>query len=496
MTRRLLFGIVIVIVMTIPFMGCSSGSRSTFDSESGKHPKNWYVEHRNPAYVAQSEECQECHGADLDGGISKVSCFSASRDGRPCHASGPSGHPVGWSDPDVHGADAKAAPAVDKGFASCQVCHGDDFDGGLANQSCFPCHGVSAPHSPAPWLGGARTHTNTNTGNAVVCSQCHTTGQPGTPGCFNNTLCHGSEVVPHPIPFTNPADHGPPAKADFTVCQACHANPSGGGAGSNPRFNVPVGNLVNGCEDCHDTGTAHPVPWSSDNDPATSHQTAGNLAIACALCHGVNLGGGAGPACTTCHNGGSPVTNLNCTSCHNSPPSGTAAPNREGAHTTHNALNRVTGVCDSCHNGAGTGTPNHFYNSTVDMAFLQVYDAKSGAAVFTPANGTCTNVSCHGAQTTPVWIDGLLDVDTQCTLCHRSRSASDQFNSYFSGRHNLHVGGGLLCTDCHDTVKLSTAHFTTLDTPEMEGPASATLNDSLNYDGTSCNPTCHGTENW
>jgi len=483
---------------------CSDGNGSAiFDPDRGKHPDNWYVEHR-AAFLSQPETCQECHGADLMGGISKVSCFSASFKGLSCHANGPSGHPAGWSDPDSHGAEAKAAPGTGSGFASCQVCHGNDFAGGQVNQSCFPCHGVDAPHSPAPWRGGVRTHTNTNAGNAAVCSLCHASGQPGTPGCFNNTLCHGSDVAPHLLPFTDPADHGPPAKADLTVCQACHANPSDGGPGSNPAFNVPVGSLTNGCEDCHEQGTAHPVPWSSDNDPATSHQTAGNMAIACALCHGVNLNGGAGPACTTCHEQGSPLTALNCSSCHGKPPS-------EGAHQKHNALTNVTGICDSCHNGAGSGTPNHFYNGVVDVAFLQTYNAKSGTAVFNIGGGTCSSVSCHGAQTTPVWLGGTLNVDTQCTLCHRSRNASDQYNSYFSGEHDKHVSGeniactvchNIACTVCHNTVKLQDAHFTFLNTPAMEGPASATLNDALNYNGTSCNPEagglngCHASHNW
>ncbi|MGE5894984.1 MAG: CxxxxCH/CxxCH domain-containing protein, partial [bacterium] len=86
-----------------------------------------------------------------------------------------------------------------------------------------------------------RTHTNTDQGNADVCGLCHAAPSATPPfGCFNNTLCHGSVAAPHPVPFTDPALHGPPAKGDLIGCQPCHANPP---AGSEPQFNVPIGNL-------------------------------------------------------------------------------------------------------------------------------------------------------------------------------------------------------------------------------------------------------------
>ena len=37
---------------------------------------------------------------------------------------------TGAFDPAQHGATAKSQPGSDKGFASCQVCHGADFTGG------------------------------------------------------------------------------------------------------------------------------------------------------------------------------------------------------------------------------------------------------------------------------------------------------------------------------------------------------------------------------
>ena len=316
---------------------------------------------------------------------------------------------------------------------------------------------------------------------------------------FDGLTCHANghlpRTAPHVVPFINPALHGTAAKKDLTFCQGCHAIPSISAAGSNPRFRVKIGSLVNGCEDCHDVNTAHPATSPPDSVPwrgPVSHRDAANLAVACALCHGANLDGvgGVGPSCTSCHRAASPLTALACTSCHGSPPSGGAFPNISGNHRLHNALTLVTGACSTCHSGAGIGSAKHF-NQTVNAEVSADYNAKSGTASYDPATSTCTNVSCHGALTTPPWRIGRIDVDTQCGLCHRSRGQQppDQFNSYFSGRHDFHVFAiDLACTQCHDTGKLALGHFVNLNTPVFEQLPASTIRDAVNYVGGSCTP--------
>ena len=221
-----------------------------------------------------------------------------------CH--GAVGHSAGWADPGHHGATAKSAPGITSGFSYCQTCHGSDFTGGTALQTCLNtagCHGtgVNSPHA-ASWLpGDTYTHSTTNQGNAPVCGLCHLGGRTPpsyatvpagtTPNCFDNTLCHGDVGAPHVVPYTDPALHGPAAKADLTYCQSCHSDKPSGGPGSNPRFNVAKGSLATGCEgaSCHATNMAHPSPWRGLIANDTGHMTAGNMANACALCHGVNL---------------------------------------------------------------------------------------------------------------------------------------------------------------------------------------------------------------
>jgi predicted CxxxxCH...CXXCH cytochrome family protein len=241
----------------------------------------------------------------------------------------------------------------------------------------------------------------------------------------------------------------------------------------------------------------------------------------CNVCHDVSAPSTkVGPVCQTCHVAASPLTSLDCTSCHAPPPdsgapAGAAYPNIAGAHSTHIALDNTGSPvsCDTCHNGLGSGTLNH-YNAAKsrtppgDAAFPATYAAQTGASAFdNSAALSCSNVSCHGGQATPNWQTGAIDVDTQCSNCHAQGTA--QFNSYNSGEHQFHVGVlELLCTFCHNTTTLAEDHFTTLaDNTISPAVASATIGGGStlisagNYDPAtqSCSPNtgvCHETRIW
>jgi predicted CxxxxCH...CXXCH cytochrome family protein len=219
---------------------------------------------------------------------------------------------------------------------------------------------------------------------------------------------------------------------------------------------------------------------------------------ACAECHGADFSGGiSGVPCSKCHiNTG---TNFSCSACHGYPP----VTNKHPQHTFLNVY------CLDCHNNT-IGTPLH-NNGTADVSVSATFYSKSGAALY--ATGACSNISCHGGprtQTstqagqnppfsdktqTPAWTTGSINVDTDCILCHVYGSA--EYNNYYSGEHRRHVySENIDCTSCHDTTKVAGGHFTSLHTSGMEGPASATLLNGLNYDGRSCDPSCHGREDW
>ena len=621
-------GVLIVLAAFAVAAGCSTAN-TTGDGvavnhvdASGNSVSGWVTPtggaHANSAtrnYIANGgkSSCTECHGSDLTGGISRVSCFA---NAAGCHH----GPIAGWvavsPAAQNHGVSAKKAPGS-SGFASCRICHGSGFSGGGADVSCFTCHGVSAPHAPKPWrasAGSTYTHTNTDPANAPVCALCHFPGSPnnpadhpdipaaaGTPpGCFNSTLCHGTAGAPHPV--GNPAwvttppaaqPHGDAAKttpgstAGFAYCQVCH------GTGTTSPANFGGGSSAVSCYTCHGVSAPHaPAPWRASagsaydhtgtdtanapvcyqchaytgapnpNNPhvpptpasagtapgcfngtmchneaghavpfnSTTHYSVTDTTFAadCGTCHAVTgtspISGA--PLCTTCHIGGSPLAALNCTSCHATPPdggapAGAAYPNVAGAHAKHIALNSAgTAIaCDTCHNGLGTGTLNHYIRANArtganvlrvppgDAAFLATYDAKTGASSFdNSAALSCSNVSCHGGQATPNWQTGTINVATQCTICHALGTA--QYNSYNSGEHQLHVvEEGIACTFCHNITTLSVNHFTTLaDNSISPAVASATIGGTVTLINTwtagsgssgTCNASCHpGPRSW
>ncbi len=180
--------------------GCSSSQDpQIFDPDSGKHPSDWLPAGHMNAARANITTCNQCHGADLSGGISHFSCTS-------CHLGGPTSiHPADWSPILVkHGPYAEA-----NGTAACQNqwCHGPELAGvASSGPACTTCHPY--PFDPTK----------------AVCSYCHSlqvgTRRPvmGPNGDFGqnaNTLSHH---------VTGTAD---PTAAQCEVCHDMSEHTSG-----------------------------------------------------------------------------------------------------------------------------------------------------------------------------------------------------------------------------------------------------------------------------
>jgi len=218
--------LLMAIVALFSFMaaGCSTENKNAvFDGDSGKHPENWYTAHP-AAFKADSNVCKECHGSDLHGGTSGLSCFSANFDGKACHAGGPAGHPDGWL-PAGH----KTAAIAD--INSCTVCHGSDYLGGIVNVSCTTCHlgGPFAVH-PTAWSNVSVSHRNyvLLQGNATACANqfCHGVDYKGVINSGNSCIeCHTET---------------------FYDCKSCHGYPPTTGK---HVFHVTGQGKV--CIDCH-----------------------------------------------------------------------------------------------------------------------------------------------------------------------------------------------------------------------------------------------------
>lgn len=227
------------LLTALSLSGCGDdNSRSVFHAESGKHPSGWVDKHSASA-KADLETCIDCHGENLDGGISKVACTN-------CHlGNGLAIHPEQWG---------QYAYARHKSYVELN---------GTATCANAACHG--------PTLAGVA-------GSGDSCA----------------TACHmGGIFAKHPAVWTQFSSHGNYVKANsLTGCStaACHGIDSRGVFLSGPS-----------CYLCHTYApdSKHPPTWVD----ITSHKDYVNLngSSTCltSICHGT---GGTGPACANCHN--------------------------------------------------------------------------------------------------------------------------------------------------------------------------------------------------
>jgi hypothetical protein len=84
-------------------------------------------------------------------------------------------HPTGFEDPALHG------PAVmTQGIADCQGCHGADLDGGTSGVSCNACHGGAAWQTNCTWCHDSRVSPYTSADLARAAPPCGIRGETAT----------------------------------------------------------------------------------------------------------------------------------------------------------------------------------------------------------------------------------------------------------------------------------------------------------------------------
>ncbi len=489
----------------LPFSNCTScharpPSGTVYPDVSGSHA-------RHDALANVTGVCASCHNS-LGSGTAGHYDRANARPGKDALRVSPGEAAF------LPAYNAKAGPAAfDNAALTCAnvSCHGGvtapswrtGFIVGNSDTGCRQCHRIGTaagiPENNSPFSGLHAAHLSTTVGGAILCTECHNMAN-GTAGALNHYMFLDTSLMEGP--------------ARDTVA------PNGSAA------NYVAANQTCGTFACHTVdhvnfpwsgAASHSVPFTGANHTSV---TSSNFAINCGYCH-FETGSATklGPTCTLCHQTGSPLTSLNCTSCHGNPPSGATYPNVAGKHAIHGALPGV-GVCNPCHNGLDTGTLEHYNRANAlsgknalrvppgDISFPGAYNAMSGTAAFTVATRTCSNVICHGGQATPDWqtaTSNAIDVPNACLSCHVS--GPTQHNSYFSGEHTMHINAfGLsatTCTRCHDVSKVNVSgHFQNLATPAFDQPAADTILPAVRYNGNTCNPNagglsgCHSNERW
>ena len=477
------------------------------------------IPHADPGLAEAGTVCATCHTVSREYENGPAACHD-------CHI-----HPTGqaWLDknqPDFHGTSTM----------DCGTCHD-------LNVKCVECHfgaGGSKIPSGTNWTHGTVPHNEqVLLDNNATCTTCHDLNRSFSNPPANCHDCHLHPIGQEWLDKTSPDFHGTSTINcadchDLGVkCYECHFGPTGSkvpaGAswthGTIPHdaqiladqgvicatchdLNRSYGHLPANCHDCHlEASHILGADWINATTPDFHGGAAETEVYLCQQCHGLDfLGGGAGVSCASCHTAGNPMETVDCLSCHATPPD-TAnydvgnRPNRAGAHATHLNLTVATSTCTACHDGAGSGTVDHYdTNAPGNVTIAGDYDENGLTAAYVfdagAGVGNCSNVRCHGGATI-VWT-AAITTNTDCVTCHHI--GDGDYNSPVSGRHASHMDqGDILCTECHDTAKLAGRHFNDLDTTAVnEADQTITLQSTWptesvgTYSGGKCSVTCHG----
>ena len=176
-------------------------------------------------------------------------------------------HPTGWKDNPQHGND------YSENEQNCKACHGEDLKGGASGISCEGCHhGWSGTHADA-FNEDPDTCLACHGGSITTCGDCHHSGWTGTHGeeyasdPDNCKACHGEDLNGegdqdrdcghcHHEDAVGGWQHGDyHTLPDTDNCTDCHGADFTGGNSLVSCFTCHSGISAFECSDCH-TGAA------------------------------------------------------------------------------------------------------------------------------------------------------------------------------------------------------------------------------------------------
>lgn len=475
--------------------------------------------------------CFTCHGSQLQGVGTAVSCDSCHASGWRsncvfCHG-GNNGDTSGAPPVDLHDNLASSITTVGAHRAHLQRTNHPAWD-------CTQCHvkpssATSAGHmfdavndttagAAEVGLGAGLSPAGNFDASATTCSNlyCHGSGSTnGSAPAFTTMIdscnaCHPDSTTPASWPSMSGA-HDEHLQAGVG-CASCHAAVvNSSNAIVNPDLHVN-GAKNWACTTCHATrgwtdGAAHPAGFAS----ASSHGLAfENGSEDCRICHGAQLtGAGSANSCDGCHSGGTPTAwRTNCVFCHGGasgdttgrPPydldNATAnSVQTVGAHVEHvSGGAHLTYDCNQCHVKPTTLlATGHVLDGTPGAAEV-VYSssgALSPAGSYSSSTATCSNLYCHGngmasgRGSAPAFTTTI----NNCNACHPDWTMSSRWPS-MSGEHDRHIQiAG--CNECHSGV-INGANAIVGAALHANGQRNTQFPSGVTYSGGRCSGTCHG----
>ena len=182
---RLRITVLFLVAGFVFLINCTSSLSDGSTDDNYHTGMKWVGEdlQHDKAFFEDPVNCEACHGDDLKGGASGVSCIE-------CH------HPWGKPAGPQHGVIFKENPGT------CEACHGDDLNGGAIGVSCIECH-----HGKGSMAEGHK---------GISCNVCHGDGGSSGADC---TGCHANSGT-HAA-HTGGNDRGP---ATSMLCNDCHVD--------------------------------------------------------------------------------------------------------------------------------------------------------------------------------------------------------------------------------------------------------------------------------
>lgn len=180
-----------------------------------------------PVPSQKLQQCLTCHGADFQGGTSKVSCIE-------CHQSRQATlHGRGWTDTASANFHGNAIRTANWDMSVCKTCHGSRYEGGLTGVSCLTCHtNPTGPeycttcHGSSDNLAPPRD-LNGNTDRTAPGVGAHQQHYVGSTRISSLQMpCSGCHIVPPTL--YSPGHVDTPEPAEVTMTSGLSVTPSEG----------------------------------------------------------------------------------------------------------------------------------------------------------------------------------------------------------------------------------------------------------------------------
>jgi hypothetical protein len=127
----------IIFALIIMLSYCSTNKNPI---PSVSHPEGWNTQDAENTHGAKVLDagyvsCKSCHGVDLKGGKTGKGCFD-------CHQTYP--HPNEWTQFSNSNSHKAYLEANNYSAAYCKGCHGENLNGGKSGVSCLSCHATGS----------------------------------------------------------------------------------------------------------------------------------------------------------------------------------------------------------------------------------------------------------------------------------------------------------------------------------------------------------------